>query len=82
MLLRRNFYDLRCQQLFTAAKYFSEFPDGCYSYEGPHEPECVLRIWLDGGCEVDGYLSPKNLTFDDNAALSNLNLRWVIFWSL
>ncbi|XP_078487513.1 uncharacterized protein LOC144745367 isoform X3 [Ciona intestinalis] len=50
------------------------YPENCDSYHGPHSIECLLTIWEEVGCKVEGYRYPGNLTIADADALKSLNL--------
>uniref|UniRef100_UPI000EF458B6 uncharacterized protein LOC113475491 n=1 Tax=Ciona intestinalis TaxID=7719 RepID=UPI000EF458B6 len=50
------------------------YPDNCTSYHGSHSLDCLITIWEEVGCKVEGYRYPGNLTIVD-AAIQTLNLR-------
>jgi len=55
---------------------FSEFPQGCKSYYGPHTMECYETIWTDVGCVEEGFNYTPNTSMLSIEALKNLNLRY------
>uniref|UniRef100_UPI000EF4FFBF uncharacterized protein LOC113475320 n=1 Tax=Ciona intestinalis TaxID=7719 RepID=UPI000EF4FFBF len=50
------------------------YPENCTSYHGSHCLHCLITIWEEVGCKVEGYRYPGNLTIVD-AAIQTLNLR-------
>nr|XP_026695983.1 uncharacterized protein LOC108950895 isoform X20 [Ciona intestinalis] len=55
--------------------YGIAFPDNCTSYHGPHSIECLLTIWEEVDCKVEGYRYPNNLTTADAEDMVSFNLR-------
>ncbi|XP_078487489.1 uncharacterized protein LOC100175212 isoform X3 [Ciona intestinalis] len=54
--------------------YGGVFPENCDAFYGPHSVDCLITIWEEVDCKVEGYRYPNNLTIADADALKNLNL--------
>ncbi|XP_078486833.1 uncharacterized protein LOC144745070 [Ciona intestinalis] len=50
-------------------------PENCNSYHGPHSIGCLVTIWEEVDCKIQGYRFPGNLTSADADALKNMDLR-------
>ena len=50
-----------------------DFPLACFSYHGPHTPDCLTSIWEDVGCMNSGTAYPGRT--DRFKELDSLNLR-------
>ncbi|XP_078486406.1 uncharacterized protein LOC144744913 [Ciona intestinalis] len=51
------------------------YPENCDSYHGRHSIDCLITIWEEVGCKVQGLKYPGGLTSADADALKNMDLR-------
>ncbi|XP_078487534.1 uncharacterized protein LOC144745379 [Ciona intestinalis] len=51
------------------------YPENCNSYHGLHSIDCLITIWEEVGCKVQGLKYPGGLTSADADALKNMDLR-------
>ena len=68
-------FNMKCAVRFSNLKAFiirSALPSGCMYYRGPHPVDCVIAIWEDAGCILEGRNHPSRL---GDAALSALRSR-------
>ena len=54
---------------------FSEFPEGCTSYQGPHSLRCLSVLWEQSGCIKEGYHVPTNMSHLQKERVDQMNLR-------
>jgi len=55
---------------------FSEFPDACDTYEGPHDNQCYIALWLEAGCLEHGYSYPSKLTLSGLKTIRQMDIRY------
>ena len=72
-LFNRQFFNAEASFLAVNC-IVSEFLDGCKSYKGPHELQCLSSLWEDAGCSDKGYSYPRNLSDVEVDALNIFNL--------
>jgi len=56
---------------------FSEFPNGCVTYNGHHSLSCYKTIFEEVGCFTEGFDWPDKLTLAELSLLSDKNLRYL-----
>ncbi|XP_078486601.1 uncharacterized protein LOC144745010 isoform X3 [Ciona intestinalis] len=54
--------------------FISVYPENCDSYHGPHSIDCLITIWEEVDCKVEGYRYPSNLTTADADILKSTNI--------
>ena len=52
------------------------FPHGCVQYAGPHRLECLITIWKDAGCVVQGWSFPGNLTRRQLVTYEDMDIKY------
>ena len=52
-------------------------PDECHHYDGPHELDCLVALWLEGGCLEKGWKYPTNYSEQFNGTVNSNNLMLV-----
>ena len=52
-----------------------EFPIACVSFGGPHSLDCLISLWIGGGCVMSGWKNPNNLTGPDVSVLKHMDLK-------
>ena len=56
---------------------FLVLPSACVSYNAPFDAECLLAIFLEVGCVLNGFKNPKK--FDITLQERNFKLRYFVF---
>nr|XP_026695288.1 uncharacterized protein LOC108950586 isoform X2 [Ciona intestinalis] len=54
--------------------YGGVFPENCETFNGPHSIDCLITIWKEAGCDVNGFRYPNNLAITDADNLKNMDL--------
>ena len=71
---RKNFALISFERKTTFAVISPGFPDGCTSYQGPHNITCVQSSFVESGCSPEGRSYPTTESISD---YNYLNLKWV-----
>ena len=75
LALRPDSLKIACRIYFSFQ--FSAWPIECSTYYGPHDVDCLQRIWLNVGCLERGFGAPANLDKFQLENLGRLNYRYL-----
>lgn len=69
-----------CYPMSIQIAYFinviSVYPQNCTKFYGPHQLDCLVTIWINATCVVEGYKYPRKLSTSRLNELDTWNIRY------